>query len=138
MLDLRLLNKVSEVEKRTGQSLPSILSKVPFGNVVTAFKVIPVNDLVKMVSSVSLNKLVEGLCIITPREIESVSPDKLLIVLVKGNMETVRLLQEKYSEGHIIKALSKLSNEELTELLIEDNFRVICAAINGICGIIED
>lgn len=138
MLNLRLLNKVSEVEKRTGQSLPSILSKVPFGNVVTAFKVIPVNDLVKMVSSVSLDKLVEGLCIITPREIESVSPDKLLIVLVKGNMETVRLLQEKYSEGHIIKALSKLSNEELTELLIEDNFRVICAVINDICGIIED
>lgn len=137
MFDLQLFNKVSEVEKKTGKSLPSILSKVPFGNVVTAFKVVPVNDLIKMVSSVSLDKLVEGLCIITPKEIESVSPDKLLIVLVNGNMETVRSLQEKYSDEDIIKVLSELSKEELMALLVEDNFCAICAVVDGICGIVE-
>ena len=35
MLDLKLLNKVNEVETQTGQSLPSLLSKVPLGNVST-------------------------------------------------------------------------------------------------------
>lgn len=137
MLDLQLLNKVSEVEKQTGQSLPTILSKVPFGNVVTAFKVIPVNDLITMVKSVSIDKLVDGLGIITPKEIEEVSPAKLLVVLVKGNMDTVRLLQEKYSEEHIIKALTELSDDELTELLVKDDFKGICTVIDGICGIIE-
>ena len=137
MFNLQLFNKVSEVEKQTGQSLPDILSKVPFGNVVTAFKVIPVNDLITMVKSVSIDKLVDGLGIITPKEIEEVSPAKLLIVLVKGNMDTVRLLQEKYSEEHIIKALSELSDDELTELLVKDDFKGICTVIDGICGIIE-
>lgn len=31
MFDLQLLNKVNEVEKQTGKSLPSLLSKVPLG-----------------------------------------------------------------------------------------------------------
>lgn len=48
MLDLQLLNKVNEVEKQTGQSLPSLLSKVPLGNVLTAFNEIHVADLVDM------------------------------------------------------------------------------------------
>ena len=32
MFDLQLLNKVNEVEKQTGESLPSLLSKVPLGS----------------------------------------------------------------------------------------------------------
>lgn len=138
MFDLKLLNKVSEVEAKTGQSLPLILSKVPFGNVVTALKVIPVENLIKMVSSVSFDKLVDGLTIITPKEIESVTPDKLLNVLTNGNMKTVRLLQNKYSDDDIIKSLVTLSNEDLSKILIEDNFDVICNVIDNICGIIDN
>lgn len=47
MLDLKLLNKVNEVETQTGQSLPSLLSKVPLGNVLTAFKELQIADLLK-------------------------------------------------------------------------------------------
>ena len=36
MLDLKILNKVGEVEKQAGQSVLSLLSRVPFGNVLTA------------------------------------------------------------------------------------------------------
>ena len=126
MFDLKLLNKVSEVEAKTGQSLPLILSKVPFGNAVTALKVIPVENLIKMVSSVSFDKLVDGLTIITPKEIESVTPDKLLNVLTK------------YYDDDIIKSLVTLSNEDLSKILIEDNFDVICNVIDNICGIIDN
>lgn len=75
MFDLRLLNKVNEVEAQTGQSLPSLLSQVPLGNVLTAFKELQITDLVKV------STLVHGLTIITPNEISQISPDKLKIVL---------------------------------------------------------
>ena len=52
MLDLKLLNKVNEVETQTEQSVPSLLSKVPLGNVLTAFKELQIADLVEMVNSV--------------------------------------------------------------------------------------
>lgn len=52
MLDLKLINKVKEVETRTSQSLPNLLSKVPLGNVLTAFKELQIADLVEMVNSV--------------------------------------------------------------------------------------
>lgn len=48
MFDLRLLNKVNEVEAQTGQSLPGLLSQVPLGNVLTAFKELQITDLVEM------------------------------------------------------------------------------------------
>ena len=44
MLDLQILKNVSEVEKQTGQSLPNLLSKVPLGNVLMAFKELQVVD----------------------------------------------------------------------------------------------
>ena len=69
MLDLQLLNKVTEVEKQTGQSLLSLLSKVPLGNVLTALKELQVADLVEMVNSVPVSKLIHGLTIITIDEI---------------------------------------------------------------------
>lgn len=81
MLDLKLINKVNEVEKQTGQSLPSLLSKVPLGNVLTALKELQIADLVEMVSSVPISKLTHGLTIITPDEISQISPEKLKIVL---------------------------------------------------------
>ncbi len=55
MLDLQIINKVQEVEKQTGQSLPSLLSQVPLGNVLTAFKELQVSDLVEMVNSVPIS-----------------------------------------------------------------------------------
>lgn len=66
MLDLKLVNKVNEVEKQTGESLPALLSKVPLGNVLTAFKELQIADLVEMVNSVPISKLTHGLTIITP------------------------------------------------------------------------
>lgn len=48
MFDLRLLNKVNKVEVQTGQSLPSLLSQVSLGNVLTAFKELQITDLVEM------------------------------------------------------------------------------------------
>jgi hypothetical protein len=89
MLDLQLLDKVNEVENQTGQSLLNLLSKVPLGNVLIAFKELQVADLVEMVSSVSISKLTHGLTIITPDEISQISPEKLKIVLKCGNMLTV-------------------------------------------------
>ena len=129
MLDLKLLNKVNEVEKQTGQSLPNLLSKVPLGNVLTAFKELQITDLVEMVNSVPLSKLTHGLTIITPDEISQISPEKLKIVLEYGNMNTVGNLQSKFGSRSIIIAINKLTNSELQSLLSEDNFNVMSDVI---------
>lgn len=130
MFDLQLLNKVNEVEKQTGQSLPSLLSKVPLGNVLTAFKELQVADLVEMVSSVSISKLTYGLTIITPDEISQISAEKLKLVLKYGNMLTVERLQSKFGSRSIIIAINKLTENELQSLLTEDNFEVMSNIID--------
>lgn len=132
MFDLQLLNKINEVEKQTGQSLPSLLSKVPLGNVLTAFKELQVADLVEMVSSVSISKLTQGLTIITPDEISQISAEKLKIVLKYGNMTTVERLQSKFGSRSIIIAINKLTESELQSLLKEDNFDVMSDVIENL------
>lgn len=130
MLDLKLLNKVNEVETQTGQSLPSLLSKVPLGNVLTAFKELQIVDLVEMVNSVPISKLTHGLTIITPDEISQISPEKLKIVLKHGNMNNVEKLQSKFDSRSIIIAINKLDESELKSLLDEDNFEVMSDVID--------
>lgn len=129
MLDSKLLNKVNEVETQTGQSLPSLLSKVPLGNVLTAFKELQIADLVEMVNSVPISKLTHGLTIITPDEISQISPEKLKIVLKYGNMLTVENLQSKFGSRSIIIAINNLDENELKSLLEEDNFNVMSDVI---------
>ena len=130
MLDLKLLNKVNEVETQTGQSLPSLLSKVPLGNVLTAFKELQIADLVEMVNSVPISKLTHGLTIITPDEISQISPEKLKIVLKHGNMNNVEKLQSKFDSRSIIIAINKLDESELKSLLDEDNFKIMSDVID--------
>ena len=130
MLDLKLLNKVNEVETQTGQSLPSLLSKVPLGNVLTAFKELQIADLVEMVNSVPISKLTHGLTIITPDEFSQISPEKLKIVLKHGNMNNVEKLQSKFDSRSIIIAINKLDESELKSLLDEDNFEVMSDVID--------
>ena len=132
MLDLQILNKVGEVEKQTGQSLPSLLSKVPLGNVLTAFKELQVADLVEMVSSVSISKLTHGLTIITPDEISQISASKLKLVLKYGNMTTVEQLQSKFGSRSIIIAINKLTEKELKSLLDADKFEVMSEVIENL------
>jgi len=132
MLDSKLLNKVNEVETQTGQSLPSLLSKVPLGNVLTAFKELQIADLVEMVNSVPISKLTHGLTIITPDEISQISPEKLKIVLKYGNMLTVENLQSKFGSRSIIIAINKLDENELKSLLEEDNFDVMSGVIENL------
>ena len=132
MFDLQLLNKVNEVEKQTGQSLPSLLSKVPLGNVLTAFNELQVVDLVEMVSSVPISKLTHGLTIITPDEISQITVEKLKIVLKYGNMFTVEKLQLKFGSRSIILAINKLTEDELQFLLAEDNFDVMVEVIKNL------
>ena len=132
MLDLKLINKVNVVEKQTGQSLPSLLSKVPLGNVLTAFKELQIADLVEMVSSVPISKLTHGLTIITPDEISQISPEKLKVVLKHGNMNTVEKLQSKFGSRSIILAINKLSEDELKSLLEENNFDVMSDVIENL------
>lgn len=129
MLDLKLLNKINEVETQTGQSLPSLLSRVPLGNVLTAFKELQIADLVEMVNSVPISKLTHGLTIITPDEISQISPEKLKIVLKHGNMTNVEKLQSKFGSRSIIIAINKLDESELKSLLDENNFDVISNVI---------
>lgn len=132
MFDLQLLNKANEVEKQTGQSLPSLLSQVPLGNVLTAFKELQISDLVEMVNSVPVSTLVHGLTIITPDEISQISPDKLKIVLKYGDMYTVEKLQSKFGSRSIIIAINKLSSDELQSLLVENNFDVMFDVIENL------
>lgn len=135
MLDLQLLNKVNEVEKQTGQSLPSLLSQVPLGNVLTAFKELQIVDLVEMVNSVPISTLVHGLTIITPDEISKISPEKLKIVLKYGNMHSVERLQSNFGSRSIIIAINKLTETELKSLLIEDNIDVMSEVIEKLAFI---
>ena len=128
-MDLEVLNKIQEVEKETGQSVLSIYSQVPFGNVITAFREIKVSDLVDMVKSVPITKLVKGLQIITPNEISQIEIEKLKIVLKYGDMNNVAKLQEKFSERSIIIAISKMSYRRLQELLEQNNLEVMIKSI---------
>lgn len=132
MFDLQLLSKANEVEKQTGQLLPSLLSQVPLGNVLTAFKELQISDLVEMVNSVPVSTLVHGLTIITPDEISQISPDKLKIVLEYGDMYTVEKLQSKFGSRSIIIAINKLSIDELQSLLVENNFDVMSNIIENL------
>lgn len=132
MFDLQLLNKANEVEKQTGQSLPSLLSQVPLGNVLTAFKELQISDLVEMVNSVPVSTLVHGLTIITTDEISQISPDKLKIVLKYGDMYTVEKLQSKFGSRSIIIAINKLSSDELQSLLAENNFDAMSNIIENL------
>ncbi len=132
MLDLQILKNVSKVEKQTGQSLPNLLSKVPLGNVLMAFKELQVVDLVEMVNSVPASTLVHGLTIITPDEISQIQPSKLKLVLRYGNMSTVEKLQSKFGSRSIIIAIGKLSEGELKSLLVEDNFDAISKIIDDL------
>lgn len=132
MLDLKLLTKINEVETQTGQSLPSLLSRVPLGNVLTAFKELQIADLVEMINSVPISKLTHGLTIITPDEISQISPEKLKIVLKHGNMNTVEKLQSKFGSRSIIIAINKLTNSELQSLLSEDNFDAMSGVIENL------
>ena len=130
MFDLELIKKANEIEKQTGQSVIKILGQVPFSNVVTAFNCLEVSDLVEMVLSVPLNKLVYGLQIITAEEIEKINPEKLKLVLKHSDMLTVEKLQKQFGSRTIIIAVNKLSNENIIELLTENNYKklidVIC------------
>lgn len=132
MFDLQLLNKANEVEKQTGQSLPSLLSQVPLGNVLTAFKELQISDLVEMVNSVPVSTLVHGLTIITPEEISQISLEKLKIVLKYGDMYTVEKLQSKFGSRSIVIAINKLSSDELQSLLVENNFDVMSNVIENL------
>lgn len=132
MFDLQLLNKVNEVERQTGESLPSLLSRVPLGNVLAAFKELQVVDLVEMVRSVPIAKLTYGLTIITVDEISQISPEKLKIVLKYGNMVTVERLQLRFGSRSIIIAINKLTERELESLLTEDNFDIMSEVIESL------
>ena len=132
MFNLKMLNKVEEVEKQTGQSLLSLLSKVPLGNVLTAFKELQVVDLVEMVNSVPIATLVHGLTIITPDEISQIQPSKLKLVLRYGNMATVEKLKSEFGSRSIIVAINKLSEGGLKLLLVEDNFDAISTIIDSL------
>lgn len=132
MFDLQLLNKANEVEKQTGQSLPSLLSQVPLGNVLTAFKELQISDLVEMVNSVPVSTLVHGLTIITSDEISQISSEKLKIVLKHGDMYTVEKLQSKFGSRSIVIAINKLSSDELQSLLVENNFDVMSNVIENL------
>lgn len=132
MFDLKIISKVNEVERQTGESLPSLLSRVPLGNVLTAFKELQVVDLVEMVRSVPIAKLTHGLTIITVDEISQISPEKLKIVLKYGNMVTVERLQLKFGSRSIIIAINKLTERELESLLTEDNFDIMSEVIENL------
>lgn len=132
MFDLKIISKVNEVERQTGESLPSLLSRVPLGNVLAAFKELQVVDLVEMVRSVPIAKLTHGLTIITVDEISQISPEKLKIVLRYGNMVTVERLQLRFGSRSIIIAINKLTERELESLLTEDNFDIMSEVIENL------
>ena len=121
MFDLTVVEKVKEVEHKTGQSISTIMAQVPFGNVLTAFQKIQVPDLIEMISSVPIAKLVYGLRVITPDEISQIDVEKLKIVLLYGNMKTVEQLQYRFGSRSIIIAISKMDPDTLKTVLENDN-----------------
>ena len=130
MFDLQILKKINKVEQETGESLPVLLKQVPFMTVMTAFKEISVSNLIEMVQSVPMSKLIHGLSIISIDEIEQIPVEKLKIVLKYGNMNTVSKLQEHFGSRTIIIVLHKLTESELTALLKEDNYEAIAQIVD--------
>lgn len=130
MFDLQILKKINKVEQETGESLPVLLKQVPFMTVIAAFKEISVSNLIEMVQSVPMSKLIHGLSIISIDEIEQIPVEKLKIVLKYGNMNTVSKLQEQFGSRTIIIVLHKLAESELTALLKEDNYEAIAQIVD--------
>ena len=130
MFDLQILKKINKVEQETGESLPVLLKQVPFMTVMTAFKEISVSNLIEMVQSVPMSKLIHWLSIISIDEIEQIPVEKLKIVLKYGNMNTVSKLQEQFGSHTIIIVLHKLTESELTALLKEDNYEAIAQIVD--------
>lgn len=137
------MTKAYEVQRATGKDVVSVLlegatSPNVVSNTVTAFTHLGVSDLIEMVNSVSLDKLVYGLSIIKGEQIKSISVDKLKCVLQFGNMYTISKVQDTFKDNSVEVALSKLSLDELRSLLVEDNLEVIISTIrllnNVVCG----
>lgn len=58
---------------------------------------------------------------ITPDEISQIDVEKLKIVLLYGNMNTVEQLQYRYGSRSIIIAISKMDPDTLKTVLENDN-----------------
>lgn len=130
MNQLKVFTQVAKLESETKTPLLKLITKVPINNVLTAFGYIKMDDLVDMVKSVNVNKLVTGLTIINPSQIKNIPADKLKIILKHGDMKTVKRLQDSFSEFAIYKTINTLSNYELEKLLIENNYSVLESVIN--------
>lgn len=130
MNQLKVFTQVAKLESETKTPLLKLITKVPINNVLTAFGYIKMDDLVDMVKSVNVNKLVTGLTIINPSQIKNIPADKLKIILKHGDMKTVKHLQDSFSEFAIYKTINTLSNYELEKLLIENNYSVLESVIN--------
>lgn len=130
MNQLKVFTQVAKLETETKTPLLKLITKVPINNVLTAFGYIKMDDLVDMVKSVNVNKLVTGLTIINPSQIKNIPADKLKIILKHGDMKTVKRLQDSFSEFAIYKTINTLSNYELEKLLIENNYSVLESVIN--------
>lgn len=130
MNQLKVFTQVAKLETETKTPLLKLITKVPINNVLTAFGYIKMDDLVDMVKSVNVNKLVTGLTIINPSQIKNIPADKLKIILKHGDMKTVKRLQDSFSEFAIYKTINTLSNYELKKLLIENNYSVLESVIN--------
>lgn len=130
MNQLNVFSQVAKLEAKTKTPLLKLITKVPINNVLTAFGYIKMDDLVDMVKSVNINKLVTGLTIINPSQIKNIPADKLKIILKHGDMKTVKRLQDSFSEFAIYKTINTLSNYELEKLLIENNYSVLESVIN--------
>lgn len=117
--------------------ISTILSKVPVKNVALLLNKMPVKDVTTLISTVALDKIIDGASLLTANQIKQVRPEKLRLVLTHGNLQTVRHLQNKYTENQIIVSLNALSNQEIKDLLTKDNFLTISNTIDNICGIIN-
>lgn len=142
MFSLNTLTKAHEVKRATGKDVVSVLmqgvnSTSVVTNTITAFTYIRVSDLIDMVNSVSLDKLVHGLSIITSEQIRSISVDKLKCVLKYGNMTTISRVQDSFSDTSVEAAISKMSLDELKALLVEDNLEVIVSTIRLLNNVLE-
>lgn len=142
MFDLSVISKAKEIKEATGKDIMVVLKDTKtypkvLPNTITAFMAIGVSDLVEMVNSVPLGKLVHGLSIINSNQIKNIPVEKLKFVLKYGNMDTVAKIQSEFRDDSVELAIKRMSLGQLKDLLVEDSFEAICSTIRMLNGIIE-
>lgn len=115
-------SKIKTLEKKLNVPVEGfIVAGVRPKVIHTAIRTFSVKELLKLATSVSTPKLFDGLRIIEPIQIETISFERLAIILKHGDMKTLARVQNICDPRQVAKTVMELPLKELKRLLREND-----------------